>query len=210
MDCGGKYGRLDVDSGDQTSGGVSGEICFPFGRSDRSLKLIPMCTSKAELEYAINVFLDRLAMVDAQKIISKAKCHILTHIIEDIRRFGPAITLSTETFESFNAVFRRCSTLSNHQAPSKDIAYNMADIDRFKHLSSGGKWYKDREWVEPGEDLTMFFSRHDELQKMMGWSEPPQKKTGSYNNSLIHHIDLISFTALKVKLYGKPGKVNSN
>lgn len=180
MDCSGKYGRLDVVSGDRTIRRVSGELCFSFMALVESLILIPTYASKAELQYSIDVFLDRLAIVDAQKIISKAKCHILTHIIEDIRRFGPAITLSTETFESFNAVFRRCSVLSNHHAPSKDIAFNMADIDRFKHISSGGKWYEDGEWVGPGKDVIMFFSQHEGLHRMMGWSEPPQKKTGSY------------------------------
>lgn len=140
-------------------------------------------------------------------MISKAKCHILTHIVEDIQRFGPAITLSTETFESFNAVFRRCSVLSNHHAPSKDIAFNMADIDRFKHISSGGIWYEDGEWVGPGKDVTMFFSRHEGLQQLMGWSEPPRKKRGSYQKTMIYHTDLtwMSFR-FQGEIIRKPGK----
>lgn len=100
--------------------------------------------------------------------------------MNDIRRFGPAIILSTETFESFNAVFRRCSVLSNHQAPSRDIAFNMADISRFKHIASGGKWKEKCGWTGPGKGVTNFFSRHDELQQLLGWADTPKKFKGMH------------------------------
>ncbi|KAL6300498.1 hypothetical protein BKA93DRAFT_696210, partial [Sparassis latifolia] len=72
------------------------------------------------------------------QILVKGKLHVLKHILADIRRFGPAVRFSTEIFECFNVIFRMCSVLSNHQAPSRDIAHKLADIDRVKHILSGG------------------------------------------------------------------------
>ncbi|KIJ29485.1 hypothetical protein M422DRAFT_188436, partial [Sphaerobolus stellatus SS14] len=82
-----------------------------------------------ELKKEIDIILDAMAVVDPSQIIQKPKFHILLHIVEDIRRFGPAILFSTKIFECFNAVFRMCSVLSNHQAPSHDIALKFAELD---------------------------------------------------------------------------------
>ncbi|KAF9808715.1 hypothetical protein IEO21_07777 [Rhodonia placenta] len=57
---------------------------------------------------------------------NKPKFHIILHLVEHIRRFGPAILFATEAFESFNA------------APSRDIAHAFAQGNRIRHLVSGG------------------------------------------------------------------------
>ncbi|KAJ6494368.1 hypothetical protein C8R45DRAFT_771753, partial [Mycena sanguinolenta] len=54
--------------------------------------------------------------------VTKIKYHLLTHTDEGVIQFGPLIGVATENFESFNGVFRFCSILSNHLAPSRDIA----------------------------------------------------------------------------------------
>ncbi|KAH9482318.1 hypothetical protein JR316_0004416 [Psilocybe cubensis] len=69
---------------------------------------------------------------------NKAKFHILLHLPEHIRRFGPAILFATEGFESFNAVIRGHSIHSNRLAPSRDIAIGFAQANRVRHLLSGG------------------------------------------------------------------------
>ncbi|EJD48321.1 hypothetical protein AURDEDRAFT_61105 [Auricularia subglabra TFB-10046 SS5] len=69
---------------------------------------------------------------------NKPKFHILVHLPDHIRRFGPAILFATEGFESFNAVIRSKSLHSNRQAPSRDIALAFAQGDRVRHLLSGG------------------------------------------------------------------------
>lgn len=39
---------------------------------------------------------------------------------------------ATETLECFNAIFRFCSVLSNRQAPSRNIAIQLANQEDFK------------------------------------------------------------------------------
>lgn len=84
--------------------------------------------------------LDIWVLIDPNRILVKPKLHVLPHVIEDIQRFGPPILYSTEIFKCWNAIFRFCSILSNHQAPSHDIAITLADTERFKHQVSGGWW----------------------------------------------------------------------
>ncbi|KAF6747938.1 hypothetical protein DFP72DRAFT_763640, partial [Ephemerocybe angulata] len=67
----------------------------------------------------------------------KIKLHLLKHLPDNIRRFGLAVRFATEVFECFNAIFRMSSVLSNHQAPSRDIALKNVELDWVKHLLSG-------------------------------------------------------------------------
>lgn len=69
---------------------------------------------------------------------NKPKYHILLHLVEHVRRFGPAILFATENFESHNAIIRGKSVHSNRHAPSLDIAQQFAQYNRIRHLLSGG------------------------------------------------------------------------
>ncbi|KAF7370029.1 hypothetical protein MSAN_00632900 [Mycena sanguinolenta] len=72
----------------------------------------------ADLQIFIDNLLDAFASIDPTKILIKLKLHVLQHIIQDIRRRGPA-------------------------APSRDIAAKFADLDRVKHILSGGYWFDE-------------------------------------------------------------------
>ncbi|KAK0421515.1 hypothetical protein EV421DRAFT_1894749 [Armillaria borealis] len=75
-------------------------------------------------------------------------------------------------FECFNAVFRMCSVLSNHLAPSRDIAITLADMERFKHLVSGGYWKDDNgRFVRAGLRVQTFLKKNPELQRRLGWAD---------------------------------------
>lgn len=104
---------------------------------------------------------------------------MLLHIIQDIRRRGPAVRFSTEVFECFNAIFRLCSVLSNHQAPSRDIAAKLADLDRVKHILSGGYWLQDGAWIRAGKDVNRILRATPIIQRHLGWAPPPVWTTGS-------------------------------
>lgn len=123
-------------------------------------------------------------------MLAKSKCHILTHIVNDVRRFGPTIGLSTETFESFNGVFRLCSVLSNRQAPSRDIGFNMADMARFKHIASGGTWLDEGQWTVAGTEVQNFFRTNEKVHQLMGWSPSKEHQIGDYflKNSVSYNI----------------------
>lgn len=92
---------------------------------------------------------------------------------EDILRFGPLVGVCTESFESFNAVFRNCSILSNHRAPSRDIALQLADQEGLKHRLSGGLWQKkDGTWTAAGRGVRVMLARHPIIQRLIGWNQP--------------------------------------
>ncbi|KAI6039086.1 hypothetical protein EDC04DRAFT_3012242 [Pisolithus marmoratus] len=114
------------------------------------------------LQAAIDHFLNCTARW-TPRWFNKPKFHILRHLPDHIRRFGPAILFATEGFESYNAIIRDHSIHSNRQAPSRDIARGMARCNRVRHLLSGGKFcargpvttelpYSDNEheWFWPG------------------------------------------------------------
>ncbi|KAK1235606.1 hypothetical protein PQX77_001159 [Marasmius sp. AFHP31] len=116
-------------------------------------------TLKAE----INVFLLRTAKWSG-RWFNKPKFHILLHLPDHIRRFGPAILFATEAFESFNAIIRAKSVHSNRQAPSRDIALAFAQGNRIRHLlsrgmfrekDSDGKLQPGHRWIGPGPQRLM-------------------------------------------------------
>ena len=101
---------------------------------------------------------------------SKLKLHLLVHLKSDILRFGPLVGLSTEVFECFNAIFRFCSIFSNHLAPSRDIALQLASQEALKHRLTGGWWPTENgEWGRPGPSVREFMHSHPTLQALVGW-----------------------------------------
>lgn len=124
--------------------------------------------------------LDAFAAIDPTKMICKIKLHLLAHLPEDITLFGPLVGVATEIFEAFNAVFRFCSILSNHLAPSRDIAQQLAEQEGLKHHLMGGWWPSeiDGEWTHAGSGVRNFVNAHPVFQTMMGWSQPKELEVG--------------------------------
>lgn len=114
--------------------------------------------------------LDIAALIDPSKLITKIKYHLLPHIREDIIRFGPLVGVATEVFECFNAIFRYCSILSNHLAPSRDIAHKLAAQETMKHFLSAGWWLTDKHWVQPGSSIREYMISNPTLQTLCGWA----------------------------------------
>ncbi|THU93011.1 hypothetical protein K435DRAFT_671003 [Dendrothele bispora CBS 962.96] len=141
-------------------------------------KIIDMNEYLNDLEVRIANILNAFSKVDPNKITCKIKLHLLPHIISDCRRYGPAIHNSTEIFECFNAVFRMCSILSNHQAPSRDIARKFASMDRIKHLLSGGYWIYKNEWIQASRLVRRLLRSDVVIQQHLGWTPPPDIQYG--------------------------------
>ncbi|KAH9910220.1 uncharacterized protein B0H18DRAFT_1090055 [Fomitopsis serialis] len=133
----------------------------------------------ADLKTLIANVLDIWSQIDPKRIFVKPKLHLLLHLLFDIRDQGPAGLYATEIFECFNAIFRMCSVLSNHQAPSRDIAWACADMDRFKHQVSGG-WWKDPsgKFVQAGERVRRYFD-NDDVQRRLGHASQASSPPGT-------------------------------
>lgn len=126
---------------------------------------------QSDVEVAAANVLDLFAIIDPSKMTSKVKLHLLAHLKEDILRFGPLVGVATETFECFNAIFRFCSIFSNHLAPSRDIAFQLASQETLKHRLTGGWWpTEDGEWKTPGPSVRNFIHDHPTLQALVGWT----------------------------------------
>ncbi|KAJ6629606.1 hypothetical protein B0H10DRAFT_1776091 [Mycena sp. CBHHK59/15] len=137
-----------------------------------------MTTYLEDLEILIDNVLDAFGTLDPSKILVKLKLHILKHIPQNIRRRGPSVRFSTEVFECFNTIFRLCSVLSNHQAPSRDIALKFADLERIKHILSGGFWKQGSEWISAGKDVRRLLVKTPVLQRHLGWAPKPEWISG--------------------------------
>ncbi|KAJ7761154.1 hypothetical protein B0H14DRAFT_2403781, partial [Mycena olivaceomarginata] len=136
----------------------------------------------SDLQICIDNVLDLWGLIDPVRIMTKYKLHVLSHLPDDICRFGPAILFATKGFECWNAIFRLCSILSNHQSPSHDIGVTLADMERFKHQISGG-WWKDldsNQYVQAGNKIISFLDKNRDLQWHLGWMDKSKPKLGQF------------------------------
>ncbi|KAJ7670812.1 hypothetical protein DFH06DRAFT_1320737 [Mycena polygramma] len=142
---------------------------------------------RRDLKVAVANVLDIFAMIDPSKIITKIKLHLLAHVDDDAVGFGPLVGVATEIYEGFNAIFRYCSILSNHLAPSRDIAAQLGDQEGLKHRLTGGWWHCDGDanWTRAGPGVRHFLAAHPVLQKLLGWSDGTPLKPGSVKLSPI-------------------------
>ena len=133
----------------------------------------------ADVQILVDNLLDIWACIDPNRILVKQKLHVISHIPGNIARFGPTNLYATEVQECFNAVFRRSSIFSNHQAPSRDIATTFCDMERFKHQVSGGWWKgKDGEYIQCGVKVRSFLRNTPELQRRLGWADKSKITSG--------------------------------
>jgi hypothetical protein len=125
---------------------------------------------------------DAFASIDPSRIISKVKLHLLAHAKDDALAHGPIVGAATEVYESFNAVFRSCSVLSNHLAPSRDIAFQLAGQEAFKHRLLGSWWPEklsnnstesdDCKWVQAGSGVRDYLCTRPVIRALVGRAEP--------------------------------------
>lgn len=124
--------------------------------------------------------LDSFAEIEPSKLVHKLKLHLLTHGRYDILRFGPLTGCSTETFECYNGVWRYCSIYSNHAAPSRDTALQLADQESLKHRLTGGYWPSTTkgDWEQAGWGVRDYLMSQPMLQRLLGWTPEETKKPG--------------------------------
>ncbi|KAH9951510.1 hypothetical protein B0H21DRAFT_705735, partial [Amylocystis lapponica] len=168
-------------------GGMCSDLVVDLWKASRELSAMlwyhsiqNMADYLADLKVLINNLLNVWAVIDPNHILTKLKLHVLPHLVEDIQHFGPAVLYSTEIFECWNAIFRFCSILLNHQAPSRDIAITLAGMEHFKHLVSGGWWCgADGQYIHSGEKVRTFLQSNPTLQCQLGWVHPVNVTAGT-------------------------------
>ncbi|KAA1097528.1 hypothetical protein PGT21_010248 [Puccinia graminis f. sp. tritici] len=124
-----------------------------------------------ELTQHIDIFLFHIIRSTAQWV-NKPKFHMLVHLVECIRRFGPASLFATEKFESYNGVLRKASVHSNKLAPGRDLATSFNDFGSLRFVVSGGIVLDNQTGgTRPiGTSVTSVFDDNPSVQKSMGYN----------------------------------------
>ncbi|KAH9807092.1 hypothetical protein DFH28DRAFT_1153434 [Melampsora americana] len=136
----------------------------------QSLTEIPdMTIYLAELDIMIDRFLNNLVSLNA-RWVNKPKFHMLIHLHDSIRRFGPASLFATEKFESFNGIVRHASVHSNHHSPGQDIANSFNTLLMLRLFISGSSFFDHhlQTRVFGGPQLQELLSRVPELYQALG------------------------------------------
>lgn len=135
---------------------------------------------QTELQNTIDDLLTKTALCAPSILISKPKFHFLKHLPFYIQRFGPALLFATERYESFNTPFRLSCIYSNRLAPSRDSARIFANLDRVKHIASGGWWYNPQEqkWESASTRVVNLVRSQKEYAQLLGMSQPSKRAPG--------------------------------
>ncbi|KAH9808088.1 hypothetical protein DFH28DRAFT_1198469 [Melampsora americana] len=124
-----------------------------------------------ELENLIQAFLKKIVQLSAQWC-NKPKFHMLIHLCDSIRRFGPPCLFATENFESYNGNTRSASVHSNHLSPGRDIANSFNSYKLIRALTSGAALYdrKLRTYIRSGLKVQELFQNNKPFQKALGFN----------------------------------------
>ncbi|KAI0309567.1 hypothetical protein OF83DRAFT_1296195 [Amylostereum chailletii] len=158
----------------------------------------PSITKTEEYLVTLQNAVDKFLLTTAKwstRWFNKPKFHLLLHLPDHVRRFGPAILFATEVFEAFNAVIRGWCIHSNRLAPSRDAAVAAAEQKRVRHLASGGYYcipehedefgqHFDECWVTIGPGPTEILSISSVVTKRLGIKSKPMANTGHVRNIL--------------------------
>ncbi|KAA1082985.1 hypothetical protein PGT21_022018 [Puccinia graminis f. sp. tritici] len=134
-----------------------------------------------ELEAAIREFIFHISKMSA-RWSNKPKLHMLLHLPQSIRRFGPASLFATEKFESYNSILRTASIHSNRLAPSRDLAISFANYQIMRLLSSDVYMYDpDRnEYFQARSKVSEIFANNVIVQKQLGYNLSSIHPTRTY------------------------------
>ncbi|KAH9816554.1 hypothetical protein DFH28DRAFT_891024 [Melampsora americana] len=137
-----------------------------------------------ELEQLIQIFLNTIVALSAQWC-NKPKFHMLIHLCESIRRFGPPCLFATEKFESYNGNTRSASIHSNHLSPGRDIANSFNSYKLIRALTAGTKLYNKelKTYIQSGSKVQELFRINKRFQKALGfnasWNQHHEIQIGS-------------------------------
>ncbi|KAL0073970.1 hypothetical protein J3Q64DRAFT_1881433 [Phycomyces blakesleeanus] len=92
---------------------------------------------------------------------SKPKVHLLTHLPDDLQRFGTALHYETEKGEQFNKHIREHLMHTNRLNTSRDVCLKFAKQSAMRHIIDGGSWVsKDKMREKYGNSTAEFFKEN--------------------------------------------------
>ncbi|KAL0087533.1 hypothetical protein J3Q64DRAFT_1847691 [Phycomyces blakesleeanus] len=92
---------------------------------------------------------------------SKPKVHLLTHLPDDLRRFGTALHYETEKGEQFNKHIREHLMHTNRLNTSRDVCLKFAKQSAMRHIIDGGSWVsKDKMREKYGNSTAEFLKEN--------------------------------------------------
>ncbi|KAH9809978.1 hypothetical protein DFH28DRAFT_1185950 [Melampsora americana] len=122
-----------------------------------------------QMEAFILIFYNRLIKISAQWV-NKPKFHMLSHLKDSIKRFGPATLFMTEKFECYNGVLRAASVHSNRMSPGQDIANTFNNYQCMRAVLSGNTFFDKHLGARcsAGPRVQSLLKSVPELSKAMG------------------------------------------
>lgn len=89
----------------------------------------------------------------------KPKMHLISHLRDDLERFGCALHYETEKGEQFNKFLREHIAHTNKKNPTRDLALKFGKQETFRHVINGGSWVsKEGKRVKFGVELERYIS----------------------------------------------------
>ncbi|CAD7060655.1 unnamed protein product [Tilletia caries] len=110
---------------------LNGVLCWDVQRNEEVLVLVTLaamiCDNPMAAELASNIgsngaYSCRTCMFGGNKAFKQSDAGVAAAT----KHFGPLFTVASERFESFNAVVRQASIMSNRKRPSRDITRRIA------------------------------------------------------------------------------------
>ena len=142
---------------------------------------IRSCRLQVDLRNETRVFMVQIMALTGQWS-NKNKFNILVHAPMHIERHGPLPFSMAEVFERNNATMRHESVLSNHQAPSRDIARAFQEKRTFAHLLSGGRYrQEDGTWTVAGSRILQMFN-NPQIQQLIGYKPQDVLNVGKFGS----------------------------
>jgi hypothetical protein len=105
----------------------------------------------------------------------KLKIHLLSHLSECIRSYGPLSLIDAERNESQNGTIRSMLVNSNRHSPSRDTARKFSLCQTVRHLANGG-WIlgTDSVAILPGHELSSLFEE-PALKRFLKVNQPASR-----------------------------------
>ncbi len=132
------------------------KCCYVGEISVQNLDLYAKLVEKAVLNFHSK--LDSLPSHLRETITGRVKLHLLYHLPDCIRKFGPPFVFCTEKEESFNQKTRNVISCSNRRAYSLHTARRFVDFQALELLLNGAYFLHQKCWIDASNAVINFRS----------------------------------------------------